>query len=401
MPISDSTGTGDQQGSRSSRTRLRIWRLRPMLLLCVAVPTGTTVALGGASLVSSWQSAVADQRTEALASLSAKVGQLAFQIEAERDTSVWYIAAGPDGRAGQLARHPGAVPKLASDNLLQAVRLQERYADSWARPVAAGAAGVGSGYSGNVQAAAEAVVAASRDLPALRRQALATHVSATQVIGEYDALVNALLAFDDQVAPRSTDPQLTSAVQSMGAIALEEDELGVQRAIVMYGLSAHYLSPVMRGQFTASMADQRADLAEFRDFATPNQAAMLGNSLAASREDRALSDEQFVLSNMNRLAGLPIVNTDWWGAITSAINATHRVDETLANSAVDRARVLRERAIISAVVIGGIILLVVLFSLLLSVFFWRSTADRPLNLDSAKRWHQPRRGDLGADGAGA
>lgn len=402
MPTSDSTGTGDQQGSRSSRSRLLNWRLPPMLLLLfVAVPAGTTVALGGASLVSSWQSAVADQRSEALASLSAKVGQLAFQIEAERDTIVWYIAAGPGGRAGQLAGHPVASAKQASDNLLLVIRQQERYADSWVKPVEAGVGGVGSGYSRGVQAGAQAVAAGLRGLPSLRRQALATHVSATRVIQEYGALVLTLLSLDDQVAASSMDPQLTATARSMGTIARQEDEFAVQRAIVMYGLNAHNLNPAMLSQLTASMADQRADLTEFEDFATTSQVTMFNSLLAASLEDHALADEQDLVSNTNRLASLPIVGTDWWGSISSAINATHRFEENLANSAVDQAKVLRQRAIISAVVMGGIILLVLVFSLLLTVSAWQSMAGRPRRLKSTKRWRELRCGDLGPDVAGA
>jgi len=175
----------------------------------------------------------------------------------------------------------------------------------------------------------------------------------------------------------------------------------MQRAIVMYGLKAHNLNPAMLGQLTASMADQRADFAEFQYFATPSQVAMFNSLLAASRDDRAMSDEQDVLSNTKRLASLPFAAADWWRAMSTAVNATHRFEAALANSAVDRARVLRERAIISAVVIGGIILLVLVFSLLLTVFVWRSLADRPRGLNSAKRWRQRRRGGLRADVAGA
>lgn len=401
MPISDSIGTGDQQGSRWTRGGLRSWRLRPMLLLFVAVSTGAVLVLGGASLVSSWQSAVADQRSEALASLSAKVSQLAFQIEAERDTIVWYISAGPGGRAGHLGGHNVPSAKQASDDLLLVVRQQEHYADSWVKSVTAGAAGVGSGYSRSVQAGAQAVVTELRALPSLRLDALTTHVPATVVIGEYDNLVQTLLALDDQVARSSTDPQVISTARSMVMIARQADELAVQRAIVMYGLNAHNLTPAMLRQLTASIAKQGADLTEFKDFATTRQVTEFNSLMAASLEDRALSDEQIFVSNTKRLASLPIVGADWWGTISSAIKATHRFEETLANSAAGRARILRNRAITSAVVIGGIILLVLVFSLFLTVLALRSMADRPRRLNSAKRWRQPRRGGLGADIAGA
>jgi hypothetical protein len=400
MSIPDSTSSGDQQGSRSTRGRPRNWRPRPRLLLFVAIPVATAVALGGASVVSSWQSAVADQRSEVLASMSTKVCELAFRIEAERDTIVWYISASPGGRASQLSGHSDASAKGESDQMLQVIQLQVRYADPWVKTVAAGVAAVGSGYPRVVQLDARAVAAHLLTLPSLRRQALTTQVPALEVIAEYGDLLNLLLTLDDQVVLSSGDQQLTSTARTIGTISRYENEEAVQRAIVMYGLISHTLNSALLSLLTASMANQRAELTEFQNFATTSQAVMFSKLLDASLEDRAVSDEQDLIKNTNRLASLPIVGEEWWGAISDAINATHRFEEILANSAVDRARALRERAIISAIVIGGIILLVLLFSVFFTVFVWRSMAEPPRRLNSAKRWRQPR-GDLGADVAGA
>lgn len=88
-------GADEQPGARTTGRLLRNWRVRSRLVLLIAIPTATAVALGGVSIVTSWRSAVADQRTQVLASVSTKITNLAFQIESERDAIVWYIAAGP------------------------------------------------------------------------------------------------------------------------------------------------------------------------------------------------------------------------------------------------------------------------------------------------------------------
>jgi hypothetical protein len=85
---------GDQQQANPQGRMLRNWRVRSRLVLLITIPTATAVALGGASIISSWQSAIDDQRTEVLANMSTKITQLAYQLEAERDAIVWYIAAG-------------------------------------------------------------------------------------------------------------------------------------------------------------------------------------------------------------------------------------------------------------------------------------------------------------------
>src|SRR5690348_1032295 len=78
--------------SRPRRRVLRNWRVRSRLVLLIAIPTATAVALGGASIVSSWRAAVQYERVARLASLTAKITTLAYELEYERDNTVWFIA---------------------------------------------------------------------------------------------------------------------------------------------------------------------------------------------------------------------------------------------------------------------------------------------------------------------
>ena len=102
------------------------------------------------------------------------------------------------------------------------------------------------------------------------------------MLGDYGVLVNPLLAFDDQVALSSGDSQFISAAQAMTMIARAENEDGVQRALLMYGLTACLLSSGMLDEYNSSLADQKADIADFGNFATKSQTVMFANALAAS-----------------------------------------------------------------------------------------------------------------------
>jgi hypothetical protein len=102
---------------------------------------------------------------------------------------------------------------------------------------------------------------------------------------------------------------------------------------------------------------------------------MLGQALAASLEDRVQTDELTFSQHANRPADARIVPLDWYGAMSDVVEATQKFDDSMAKAAADRASALRERAIVSASVIGGIILLVLLFSLGLGVFVGRSMAE--------------------------
>src|SRR5262245_19876680 len=87
-------------GGRAHRRLLRNWRGRSRLVLLIAIPTATAVALGASSIVSSWKTAVDYQRVAQLASLSADVTRLAYDLEYERDNTVWYVAmnTSPSGK---------------------------------------------------------------------------------------------------------------------------------------------------------------------------------------------------------------------------------------------------------------------------------------------------------------
>ena len=120
--------------------------MRPRLLLSIAIPTVAAVALGGTSIAGSWHSAAADQRSETLASLSAKVdGGLRCRSRAARNCLVH--RRGPNGRAGQLSKpgqlskHSALTSQAESKAQLQIVQQQERFADPRVKTVAASLAG--------------------------------------------------------------------------------------------------------------------------------------------------------------------------------------------------------------------------------------------------------------------
>lgn len=359
--------------------------MRPKPLLLIAIPAVAVIALGGTSVVSSWRGAAADQRTETLASVSSQVNQLALEVEGERDAIIWYIAAGADGRSSEFDRHATSTAKASSAAQLRIVQQQESYAKPWVKIVTTSLARLGSGYSRDVQASAHAVTTALSRLPQLRQLTLNTQIPATTVLLDYGNLVSTLLSFNDVVARSGSDPQFNSTAEAMAMLARVQYEDSVQRAIVMSALTAGTINSNLLTMFNASTANQKADISEFGNFATPSQSAGFGNALAQSLADRVQADEQTFSQNANRVANARIVPEDWYGSMSDVISATEKFDQTLAASATDRARALHERAITSALVIGGIILAVLLFSLIFAIYVGRSMAEsrRPLTLGEA------------------
>ncbi|HXP19849.1 MAG TPA: nitrate- and nitrite sensing domain-containing protein [Streptosporangiaceae bacterium] len=373
MPPEASNGRG--VSARSSGRLLRNWRVRSRLVLLIAIPTATAVALGGFRIVSSWQSAVAYQRVERLASLSSKITSLAFALESERDETVTYIALPAGGRASDPTGRSKTVPAQ-----LAVVREQIKLTDPWVAQVLAGTMAIGPSYPAQVRADAQAVQAELVSLGSLRQTASDTSMQALDVIGQYTKVINVLLALDDQIDLNSGDAQLAGTVQALSRVSRIEEEYSVQRAIVMDGLTAGQFAPNMLPALNASIAQQTAYLNDFANVATAEQRQLYNNTLAGSLIDRVNSDRQNVIQYAGphtSLSNIGLVPAEWFGDMTETIGRVRVVEQDLVGSAQARASYLQRNSIISAAVIGTAVIGVLVIALLFTVVVGRSMV-RPL-----------------------
>ncbi|HEX9066024.1 MAG TPA: nitrate- and nitrite sensing domain-containing protein, partial [Streptosporangiaceae bacterium] len=358
---------------------LRNWRVRSRLVLLIAIPTATAVALGGSSIVSSWRSAISYQRIATLAQLSSKVTTLAYQLEYERDSTAWYIAYRTNTSTGLLTK----APSQAATAQLQVVRNQYTHTDNAVHPVLAGVARIGSSYPPGVIQDAHSVTSELKALADVRSASLSAQANAVDVVTRYERLVEVLLAFDDQIALTSNDPQLTSTVSALTQVSRIENEYSIQRAVIVFGLTVGKFLPkqTMFQLLTNSVANQNSDLIQFQNFATAQQVQTYKVALArGSLEDRVSSSEASVIQyapTHTSLVNIGITPDEWFGSVRNTIIKIHGVETALVNQAISRAQQLRKKAIIDAVIIGAAVLLVLIISLLFTVVVGRSMV-RPL-----------------------
>ena len=367
----------DEQAPRRGRGRmLRNWRVRSRLVLLIAIPTATAVALGGTSIVSSWRSAIAYQRIATLAQLSSKVTALAFQLEYERDATAWLIADKTDPATDAFVKTLDA----AARNQLQVVKKQYEITNRAVRPVMAGIAQIGPSYTTGVIQDARSVASTLATLRSVRASSLTAQANAVDVINRYLTVINVLLAFDDQIALTSNDPQLTSTVSALGQISRIENEYSIQRGVIVFALTLGKFEPNLFPLLTNSIANEQSDFQQFSNFATPPQSLRYRVALDSSLSDRVLASENSVIQYQqatNSMANVGINPVEWFGNVRETLSAIRGVEKSLVNQAVKRAQQLRKNAIITAVVIGAAVLLVLIVSLLFTVIVGRSMV-RPL-----------------------
>src|SRR5262245_50829699 len=346
---------------RSHRRLLRNWRVRSRLVLLIAIPTATAVALGASSIVSSWKTAADYQRVAQLAELGSKVTELAYQLEYERDNTVWYVAMNT-GQNGLADTHPSDAAK----SQLQVVRQQYIYTKRAIGPVRVGAKAIGENFPPGVVQHARSVLSELDFIKSVRTAALTAQ--ATDVIDRYRTIIDVLLAFEGQIALSSNDPQLTSTVSALSQISRMQQEFSVQRGLIVYSLTANKFAPNMFQMLNASVADQTSDGDQFVNFASAHQNNLYQVALQnGSLKDRVSAAESTVIKYQpvhGSLSGIGIPAEEWFGNITQTIGKVRLVEEELVSEAIHRAQALRQNAIISALVIGGSVLAVLVIALL-------------------------------------
>jgi hypothetical protein len=305
-------------------------------------------------LISHAQAAQADGRTGSLASLNAKVTTLVSKLESERDDTVWYIAMN-SGPAGAPARTLSPAAKS------QLITVRQRYADTdkWIRSVTTGLSAIDAGYPGGVLLSARSASAEIGFVSSVRRAALSDS-SATDVLGRYSAVINVLLAFENEVGRNSGDSQLFATVGALSQVSQIEQEYSVQRGLIAYGLTAGAFEPNMLTMLQASVANQYAASSQFQNLASTQQAEYYRGAFASGAAERVAALERTVThyaQGHKSLTGVGLNSQMWFGNTTEAISKVRSVERHLNADVRQRAHGLQRSALTATAIFSALILL--------------------------------------------
>ncbi len=351
---------------------LKNWRVRSRLLLLITIPTLTAVVLGGIRITSSVQSALAYQRVLQLANTTSDITTLVQRLQDERDHTVYFIAQGANGGRAAMGTTTGAQG-------LQVVRQQIRDTQQAAAVVKADLSKVASGsYSTLTKQEAATALADLGNLPSLRQAATGTKLPALVVVQKYGNLISDLLVLEDSTAQGSSDAELSQTVRVLGFVSRMKEDASQQRAILTAALIQGTLNPASQAALVAAQSDQSANLSSFNLSATNAQRTAFQNSVSASLDPLASSEEAQALSMGTSLKSDPTTADDWYGAMTNEINSQlGSVERNLAGAISSRTVTLRNQAIASALIVALLVLILLGLALLATVVVARSMV-RPL-----------------------
>ena len=356
-------------GSSRSRFALANWRVRWRLAAIIAVPSLTAAVLGALTINSDVNNWEATGRVQHLAQLNDDVVMFSQQLEDELNVSAAFAATRPDnaGLQTQLKQAQSAT-------------------DAAARKVIADSASVttGAGYQPGTVQDLNAVLAAINDLANVRVGVTNSRFPASQIVRVFSGnLITPANTFSGAIGNGANDAELQGNVTTLGALLRNENQVGVQRAI----LYAALVSPqgTLRSEDLATLQQAheqaKADLADFNASTDTAEQQYYSNTVSGAAVDVASSNEILAEQMATGQASVPLRTqlnpANWKSDMTHTIQDTRVVANQLTGNITGRANSLRSTATTDLLVTGLVTLLLLALVVMVSTIVARSLI-RPL-----------------------
>jgi signal transduction histidine kinase len=405
------TGSGPGSGRHTGRKARRVarrpyrlslsnWPVSTRLVAVFMVASATGLVLGGLRVAGAISTSDSYGRTAQVAQLGEQATHLAQALEDERDLYAGYAAyqilataAAVNNAAVSVTRPLEAAEAKSQQDFAAAKKIT----DADAQQVASLAVGIGPAFPASVQAKAQSVITMTDGIPGLRDALVGAPPA--QVINNYSNSIGDLFALNDEITSGSGDAQLADEVRALGALSRAKDQASQQRAFLYSVLLEVSVSDAGGGHtapsnnitgnqalqdagglgvLTTSQGLQFADLTDFTDAGTTEQANAYLASMADPRANEAQllealatlpnGDPRLIFENIDGRDSLgydrATVAATWYQDMTAAVTQMRSIESQVMTAIVDRSQALEHGALNSAVltaaVSGAAVLLVLL-----------------------------------------
>ncbi|MEU6718240.1 nitrate- and nitrite sensing domain-containing protein [Nonomuraea sp. NPDC046802] len=335
--------------------------MRSRLVALIVVPTAVAVGLGGLNVITSLNDASTYQTLREVAELSDQLGAVTHDLSFERDETALYIAQGrPDNREAQLRSTYSGVNNLIDEAKRRAQALTDTHAEA-VRPV----------------------LRRLDEIPTLRETAVSGKIQPLPMIQKYSQIIATLLQFHDQVGQVAVDDQVSHSASAMAAIARAKEQASKQRGILASALDNKSFDSGEYDALTDAKSREESEETLFATLANLDQLELYRNTVVGRDVDQTDLFRLRAMAQSTEGKELSIgvqPNKDvstWFDVSTGKIDALRSVEKDLSSSVILRARALEEGANRSALISGGLILLLLIVVLAIISLIARSLI-RPL-----------------------
>jgi signal transduction histidine kinase len=225
---------------------------------------------------------------------------------------------------------------------------------------------------------------------------LSSPVSASKSVQVFAGqAIQAADTFSASVGNGTSDADLNGNATALGALLRVENQLSVQRGVLLVALSSSppALTPAALTTLLQAQQQQAADQAEFTASASQTELATFDSMAGGAAAGPARTQEALALTNavsnlpltsLNNVSNPKLTAPGWYGAMTATINGTRQVAGQLAAGIAARASTLRSQATSDLLVISVLTVLLLGLVVLVSTVVARSLIRplRKLRLDA-------------------
>jgi methyl-accepting chemotaxis protein len=161
----------------------------------------------------------------------------------------------------------------------------------------------------------------------------------------YTGTITSMLKVVSHMALLSPDAAVTNSIAGYTSFLQAKERAGIERAIGAGGFSRGKFSPKMHQRFVSLIAEQKAFIAVFEQYATPDQRAFYNRQMQASEITKVLEMRKAAIGSAYKDSNLGTISaTQWFDTITKKINRLKAVEDKLSTDLVTQAEAIAANA---------------------------------------------------------
>ncbi|MCI2416654.1 nitrate- and nitrite sensing domain-containing protein [Saccharopolyspora sp. K220] len=344
----------------------RHWRLPVKITAVVLVPVIFTLVLGVLQISGQTRQANEYANIGRVVTAGSAVRLAIDRLQRERSQAAEFLVRGPIAAPEVQERF------TASDRALEDIQRLLRAAPD----------------SESVRFARQETDRQLTELAPLRKQVLGTHTDPGVAINSYTELIGVLLALDRTLISQISSSQLVSTATTAHELAQISEEVQLQQALVLVGLTRGSFTTDNLARLASSESRRTAAVQEFRAAATPQQRLRYDQLYAKPEVPARETSVQLAMaerdSGTSRISPLLVSSATWKDQSRISLEALNALQARLDSDLHNTAFTLQDTAsnmaglesviLLSALLIAGAIVVVVARQLLGSLDVLRRSA---------------------------
>ena len=329
---------------------LRLRSIRQRIVLLVLVPVLSLIALYVFATFLTARGAInLSQATTIKTATGQPAGALLSELDAERPLAMVYLSS-PTGAN------------------LAVLQVQQNKTDATAR--AAAIALTSANTMNNATAPEKRAIATllkdMKSLPALRAQVHSQIISKSRALDEYDSIVADGYAVIDQAILEQTNASLVTQALAFVRMGRAEDLMLQESAIISGDLAARSFPAADRQQFTQLAGARRALYAQTLPDLQPQYRADYTRDVSPAASTALTSLEDQLMSATRVASPPPVLPQDWEAAIGGVAAGLSKAGTQASDAITSQATTNSNNTYLELILAGGLGLLAVILSILVS-----------------------------------